>query len=85
MEPPGFGLSFDRKLSSITPHKLEIQESIRRELTSTEALILNSLVEGNSNVLNYAAEKTIINHKTKIFKKLGLKNEKEVLHVFRNW
>jgi len=68
-----------------TPHKLEIQESVRKELTSTEILILNSLMEGNSSILNYAAVKTIANHKTKIFKKLGLKSEKEVFHVFRNW
>ena len=68
-----------------TPHKLEIQESIRNELTPTELLILNSLIEGNSNVLNYSALKTITNHKTKIYRKLGLKSEKEVLHVFNNW
>ena len=68
-----------------TPHKLEIQESIRKELTSTEVLILDSIIDGNRSVLNYSALKTITNHKTNIFKKLGLKNEKELLHVFKNW
>jgi len=68
-----------------TPHKLEIQESVRKELTPTEMLILNSLIEGNDNVLSYAALKTITNHKTKIYKKLGLKSVKELLHVFNNW
>jgi len=68
-----------------TPHKLEIQESVRKELTPTEVLIIDCLIEGNKNVLNYAALKTITNHKTSIYKKLGLKNEKELQHVFSNW
>ena len=68
-----------------TPHKLEIIESVRKELTPTEMLILSSLIEGNSSVLNYSSLKTITNHKTNIFKKLSLRNEKEVRHVFNNW
>ncbi|MDR2711610.1 MAG: response regulator transcription factor [Clostridiales bacterium] len=68
-----------------TPHKLEIQESVRKELTPTEIFILDNIIEGNENVLDYSSLKTITNHKTKIFKKLGLKNKKEVLHVFGNW
>jgi DNA-binding NarL/FixJ family response regulator len=68
-----------------TPHKLEIQASVLKDLTPTETLILNSILEGNINVLSYAALKTITNHKTNLYKKLGLKNAKEVLHVFNNW
>jgi len=68
-----------------TPHKLEIQESVRKKLTPTEMLILQSLVEGNSEVLKYSAAKTITNHKTRIYRKLGLKSEKELRHVFGNW
>jgi DNA-binding NarL/FixJ family response regulator len=68
-----------------TPHKLAIQESVRKEFTPTEIFILNSLIEGNRDVLNYSAPKTITNHKTRMYKKLGLKSEKELLHVFCNW
>ena len=68
-----------------TPLKLEIQESVRKELTSTQILVLDSMLKDNKEILNYAATKTIVNHKTKIYKKLGLKNKKELLHVFSNW
>jgi DNA-binding NarL/FixJ family response regulator len=68
-----------------TPHKLKIKESVRKVLTPAETLVLDSLINGNREVLNYPALKTVNNHKTRIYKKLGLKSEKEVRHVFGNW
>jgi DNA-binding NarL/FixJ family response regulator len=68
-----------------TPHKLEIRDSVQKILTPAEIFILNCIIEGNCDKLNYTASKTVSNHKTKIYKKLELKGEKELLHVFTNW
>ena len=68
-----------------TPLKLAFQRIVRDALTPAQLFVLDSLIAGNIEALGYSSSKTIANHKTIIFKKLGLKSEKELLHVFRNW
>ena len=68
-----------------TPLKLAFQKHVRDGLTPAQLFVLDSLMAGNGEALGYSSAKTIANHKTRIFRKLGLKNEKELLHVFKNW
>ena len=68
-----------------TPLKLAFQKNVRDGLTPAQQFVLDGLMGDNTGAFNYSSVKTIANHKTVIFRKLGLKNEKELLHVFRNW
>ena len=68
-----------------TPLKLAFQKNVRDGLTPAQQFVLDGLMGENTGAFNYSSIKTIANHKTVIFRKLGLKNEKELLHVFRNW
>jgi len=73
-----------------TPHKEFIKELVLAQLTHAERSILNGLLDGrikkNTSISFIgSSNKTIANQKSSIFNKLGLKNEKELLHIFSNW
>ncbi|MDR0249191.1 MAG: hypothetical protein LBI44_05995 [Oscillospiraceae bacterium] len=70
---------------SHTPQKAFIRELIISDLTVTERVVLNHIIKRSMGEYIISSNKTIANQKTRIFKKLGLKNAKELLHVFGNW
>ena len=70
--------------TSNTPQKELIRELAISELSSAEKAVLKDLVLGNSS-LPYSSPSTLANQKTSIFRKLGLKNTKELLNVFQHW
>jgi len=71
--------------TSKTPQKELIRELILRELSPAERSIFNDILNGAISGLAYQSASTIANQKTSIFKKLGLKNTKELIKVFSNW
>jgi len=82
---------FNSATSATTPHKEFIKELVLAQLTYSERSILDGLLDGriknntDTSSLMGSSKKTIANQKSSIFSKLGLKNEKELLHVFGNW
>ncbi|WP_277237918.1 response regulator [Merdimonas faecis] len=58
-----------------------IQELILQELSSAERTVFDMMLGRDVEILS--SEKTIANQKTAIFKKLGLKNQHELLHIFQ--
>ena len=73
-----------RTATSVTPQEHFIRELILQELTPAERSILNDLVEGNTGKPATSSQKTIANQKTNIFKKLGFRNAKEAVRVFKS-
>lgn len=67
---------------SLTPQEHLITKLIFDQLSFAEKSILKKILGGQI-TLN-SAEKTITNQKTSILKKLGLKNTKELIHIFRS-
>ena len=66
-----------------TPQGQFIREMILQDLTATERHIFGMMLGEDGTT--QSTEKTIANQKTSIFRKLGLKNRNELLHIFRNW
>lgn len=63
-----------------TPQEYMIRSAILNELTPAERCVFEDMI-GNSVKLN-SSEKTINNQKTKIYQKLGVKNRRDILHLF---
>lgn len=68
---------------SHTPQEQFIKELILQDLTPAERHIFGMLLGEGAEAQSTA--KTVANQKTSIFKKLGLKNTNELIHIFRNW
>lgn len=66
-----------------TPDEYLIHSLILNQLTVAEQTILEKIL--GSDIEIYSSNKTIANQKTKIFKKLGLKNQKEVVHILKDF
>ena len=71
--------------TSNTPLEHFIKELLLKELTYAERGVLSDLLAGVADTLHPSSLKTIRNQKTSIFKKLGLKNTQELIHIFNNW
>ncbi|MDF2589884.1 MAG: DNA-binding response regulator [Anaerocolumna sp.] len=65
-----------------TPHEYMIKSLLINQLTNAEKSILDNML-GNEDYIP-SSGKTIANQKTNIFRKLGVKNKKELIHLFRN-
>jgi DNA-binding NarL/FixJ family response regulator len=65
-----------------TPHEYMIKSLLLNQLTSAEQSVLENMLGHNDYIPS--SDKTIANQKTKIFKKLGVKNKKELIHLFHN-
>lgn len=63
-----------------TPMEIFIQSMILSVLTEAEKMVFHAMTGAPVHLL--AAEKTIANQKTSIFRKLGVKNSQELIHVF---
>ena len=72
-----------RTVTSNTPEKEYIKELVLGKLSPAERRVLEDLINQNDNMIS--SPSTINNQKTSIFKKLGIKNTKELLKVFSNW
>lgn len=57
-----------------------IRELILQDLSNAERTVFEMMVGQDVKILS--SEKTIANQKTAIFKKLGIKNQQELLHLF---
>ena len=68
--------------SDNTPTGNFIKELIMNELTIAERHVFNGILEGR--VAYSPADRTTANQKTSIFKKLGIKNTRELIHIFNN-
>lgn len=64
-----------------TPQEYLINSLIIAELSPAEQSIFNSIMSG-TDLAALSSQKTIANQKTNIFKKLGVKNQAELLHIF---
>ena len=71
--------------TSNTPEKEMIRELALSRLSSAERGVFEDILKGTGVESLYQSPSTISNQKTNIFKKLGLKNTKELLRVFNNW
>lgn len=63
-----------------TVQELFIRELILQDLSAAEKTVFDMITGKKVQILS--SEKTIANQKTNILKKLGLKNQKELLHIF---
>ena len=70
---------------SNTPQEVFIKELLLNELSYAERSVLNELLSGEVEAAAQSSQKTKANQKTSIFKKLGLRNTNELIHIFRNW
>ncbi|WMJ85869.1 response regulator [Anaerocolumna sp. MB42-C2] len=66
-----------------TPHEYLIRSLILSQLTSAERTILERILGNPIDI--YSSNKTIANQKTNIFRKLGLKSQKEVIHILGDY
>jgi DNA-binding NarL/FixJ family response regulator len=64
-----------------TPEELYIKELILSDLSPAERSIFNKILGQDINL--QSSNKTISNQKTTIYKKLGVKNSIELVHLFR--
>jgi len=82
---------YNAATAETTPQKEFIKQLVLNDLSPAEQAVLDGLVtgriQGNTDTSSCkgASVKTIANQKTKILKKLELRNERELLHVFWNW
>ena len=72
-------------VASNTVEKTLIKDLILRELTSAEAAVLKGLVDKDINKYTHASPSTIEKQLSSIFRKLGVRNSKELMMVFQNW
>jgi len=68
---------------SHTPQAQIIKELILQDLSEAERGVFDTML--GTEPIFYSADKTIANQKTNIFKKLGIKNTRELIHIFKNW
>ncbi|MDR2712918.1 MAG: response regulator transcription factor [Clostridiales bacterium] len=71
--------------TSNTPQEGMIKELLLKELSPAERSILTDMLEANADKLSLSSAKTVANQKTSIFRKLGFKNTRELISVFKNW
>jgi DNA-binding NarL/FixJ family response regulator len=69
--------------TSRTPQEVFIRQLLIDELSPAERSILDGLLAGDVEGHTASSHKTVINQKTSIFKKLGVKTTAELLRVFR--
>jgi len=69
--------------ASHTPEAQFIKELFLQDLSPAERQVLNMML-GEDTAIQSSA-KTVANQKTSIFKKLGLKNTNELIHILKNW
>lgn len=67
--------------TGITVQEHFIQELILKDLSSAERSVFDMMLGRNVDILS--SEKTIANQKTSVFKKLGIKNQQELQHIFQ--
>lgn len=82
----GYSLLPEIIVSAATTHTAQeqmIRELILQDLSPAERSVLGVML-GGENTLR-SADKTIINQKTNIFKKLGLRNTSELVQMFRRY
>ncbi len=72
--------SIRRTAKGHTPQEYLINSLILAELSPAEQAIFNSML--GREVATLSSQKTIANQKTSIFKKLGIKNQAELIHIF---
>lgn len=65
-----------------TPQEYLISSLILSQLSPAELAVFNSMVGTDVQVLS--SQKTIANQKTNIFKKLGVKSQSELIHIFQS-
>jgi len=65
-----------------TPLAHMIRELILKSLTKKERCVFDRIISAGKNI--ELDNKTFINQKTSIFRKLGVKNVRELLHVFKD-
>jgi len=63
-----------------TPQEYMIRSLILAELTAAERSVFDAMLGRNVPILS--SHKTIANQKTSVFKKLGVKNQAELIHIF---
>ena len=68
---------------SHTPQEQFIKELVLQELSPAERNVLDTILGGGNST--QSTMKTVANQKTNIFKKLGLKNTNELVHIFKDW
>ena len=68
---------------SDTPQAQFIKELILQDLSHAERNVIKNILYGSSET--HSSFKTIANQKTQIFKKLGIKNTQQLIHLFENW
>lgn len=65
-----------------TPQEYLIRSLMLSQLSPAELAVFNSMVGVEVQVLS--SQKTIANQKTNIFKKLGVKSQSELVHIFQS-
>lgn len=66
-----------------TPQKFLIQEIVLAPLTNAERSVVRSMLAGSDELRS--SPKTLANQKTSIFRKLHLKNQQELIHIFTHY
>ena len=69
-------------VASLTPEALFIKTLLLSILTDAERYVLQQFLNGDE---PSSSPKTIANQKTSIFRKLGVKNQKELMRIIRNF
>lgn len=76
-------ISIRRVYAGHTPQEFMIRNAVLAQLSSAESAVFQMMLGEDVQLLSSA--KTISNQKTSILHKLGLKNQKELQHIFRNY
>ena len=72
-------------VASNTVEKTLIRDLVLRSLTGAEAAVLRGLIDGDVNKFTHASPSTIEKQLSGIFRKLGVRNCKELMMVFSHW
>lgn len=76
-------LSIRKVYKGHTPQEYMIRNAVLSQLTSAESAVFHMMIGEDIQLLSSA--KTISNQKTSVLHKLGLKNQRELQHIFRNY
>ena len=72
-------------VGSNTVEKTLIKDLILHDLTNAEAAVLKGLLDRDINKFTHASPSTIEKQLSSIYRKLGVRNSKELMMVFQNW